>query len=208
VMVGVFMWLAIYEVLVRYMHLARLPEWGGIVSIVLAGINIFTNLAVVLLPLDLLWKVSSATSERILLIAFFVVGLLTASVSVGRLVYSAIHLDGMGDTTWLLPPLWTIGCVELFLGIICASLPALRPMFSDYRARKFYRVNNSDGINEENTLKSANDYGLPAESKTDVSNNGREPWSVINISRGGRNLTGDVDKGIEAHTYDAFHTTE
>jgi hypothetical protein len=128
VTIGVAAWLVIYEVLARYMHLARLPEWGGIVSIVLAGINIFTDLAVVLLPLDLLWKVSSAASERALLIAFFVTGILTASVSVGRVVYSAIHLDGMGDTTWLLPPLWTIGCAELFLGIVSIPFALYHPL--------------------------------------------------------------------------------
>jgi hypothetical protein len=76
-------------------------------------------------------------------------------------------------------------------------------MFSDYRSQKFYRVNNSEGINEESTLKSANDYGLPAEE-----GERREPWSVINISRGGRNLTGDVDKGIEAQNQNAFHHSE
>ncbi|KAF3931702.1 hypothetical protein ABW19_dt0204205 [Dactylella cylindrospora] len=96
-------------------------------ELVCGGINIVTDVMVWVLPLPMIWKIRQSLRERLLTCATFGVGAL-ACIACGIRLHSIREINKGG----LVPPnqtpylLWTM--TELYLAIICSSVPALRAL--------------------------------------------------------------------------------
>ncbi|KAK4231619.1 hypothetical protein QBC38DRAFT_440010 [Podospora fimiseda] len=101
----------------------NLPQW----YINAAG-NIITDLAVFVLPLPALWKLTLPNAQKYFLIGVFSLGLFTVILSIIRIRY----LKMFDDFPWENVPaaLWSIA--ELTCAITCACLPTMRPLVRMY----------------------------------------------------------------------------
>ncbi|KAJ5611147.1 hypothetical protein N7510_007866 [Penicillium lagena] len=91
--------------------------------------NILTDAILLCMPLNVVWKLPIAKSQKLLLSGVFLVGGLTLVFDIVRL-YAMIELTKAGpDITYNQAPvaMWT--CTEAAVGIIAACLPNLRPLF-------------------------------------------------------------------------------
>ncbi|KAJ5972602.1 uncharacterized protein N7479_002520 [Penicillium vulpinum] len=95
-----------------------------------AGINIFTDIVILLMPLPLLMKLNLHTRRKYALIAIFLTGTFASVASIVRL--NALYkytttTDVSYDAIQIL--LWSQ--VEVNVAIISASAPSLRPLFNN-----------------------------------------------------------------------------
>ena len=94
-----------------------------------AALNIATDLVLIVVPAPLLWKLQIPTRQRLILMSLFGMGTFATVVSVVRL-HSMYIIDisppaeqsvqGVAIAIW--------SCIEINTGIICASIPAMRPL--------------------------------------------------------------------------------
>ena len=91
------------------------------------SINIVTDVIIWLLPLPMVWKITQSMRERVFAILTFGIGAL-ACIACGIRLNTVKHIWNSSGS----PPnagsynLWTM--VELYLAIICSSVPALRAL--------------------------------------------------------------------------------
>ncbi|PBP17475.1 PTH11-like integral membrane protein [Diplocarpon rosae] len=94
-----------------------------------AGINILTDLLVLALPVKVVWGLQLPRRQKIGLMFVFGLGGFVCLVSILRL--HALHvMTTSSNLTWDSAPVVTWSIVEGATGIICASLPAMRPFVS------------------------------------------------------------------------------
>ncbi|KAI5925427.1 hypothetical protein F4810DRAFT_78801 [Camillea tinctor] len=94
-----------------------------------AAINIVLDLAVIILPLPELFKLSLTTRKKIQIMAMFAVGFFITIVSIVRLR----SLIVFGTTQNLTQDYVEVGywsTIEVPVGVICACMPAIRSLFS------------------------------------------------------------------------------
>ncbi|CAF9926325.1 MAG: hypothetical protein HETSPECPRED_006305 [Heterodermia speciosa] len=91
------------------------------------GINTFTDIALLLLPLPILWRLRASRLQKLVLTGIFITGLVVVAVSMVRLVLLARYRGH--DITWDFLPasIWT--AAEPSIAVVCACLPSLRPLF-------------------------------------------------------------------------------
>ncbi|KAH7327502.1 hypothetical protein BKA65DRAFT_481201 [Rhexocercosporidium sp. MPI-PUGE-AT-0058] len=87
--------------------------------------NILTDFFVYFLPIPLLWGLNMPPKRRLGLIFVFAVGGIVCIFGTLRLIFS-LTVDVSSDYTWEGFYLWLFAALELDLGIICASAPALK----------------------------------------------------------------------------------
>ncbi|KAG4444141.1 hypothetical protein IFR05_000370 [Cadophora sp. M221] len=87
--------------------------------------NILTDFFVYFLPIPLLWGLNMPPKRRFGLIFVFAVGGIVCVFGTLRLIFS-LTVDASSDYTWEGFYLWLFAALELDLGIICASAPALK----------------------------------------------------------------------------------
>ncbi|KAK3365498.1 hypothetical protein B0T24DRAFT_723232 [Lasiosphaeria ovina] len=93
-----------------------------------AAVSIATDLVLVAAPLPYFWSLNLPLRQRIVICVLFGVGFIAFVVSVVRIV-SLRDMQGIDVTYYLVSPLnWTV--IECSLGIICVSIPPMRPLFS------------------------------------------------------------------------------
>ncbi|KAH8587635.1 hypothetical protein B0O99DRAFT_393870 [Bisporella sp. PMI_857] len=96
-----------------------------------AAFNIITDFSLLVLPLHVIWKLQISQSKKVMVSCLLTLGgLIISVVSVLRLC-SLVHLNlRSDDVTWevVYPTIWSIG--EIQLGVLCACLPFLRPLFT------------------------------------------------------------------------------
>lgn len=95
--------------------------------IVGAGINIVTDLVILLLPMPTIWRLKIPTRSKISLSLIFGLGFIICIISCVRL--SGLVFWNMEDGTYVntMAVLWT--SLESTLGIICACIVVMRPLF-------------------------------------------------------------------------------
>ncbi|KAL4788075.1 hypothetical protein BJX76DRAFT_367792 [Aspergillus varians] len=98
-------------------------------------INIFTDILTTTLPMPLIWKLKLPTRQRLAVIAIFGLGIIVDVAGSFRTVYVWKSMIVSHDTTWEGWPVLLAGIVEINLGLICASTPALRPLVNFYVPR-------------------------------------------------------------------------
>ncbi|KAL4928668.1 uncharacterized protein BDV17DRAFT_291300 [Aspergillus undulatus] len=91
-------------------------------------INIFTDVLTTILPMPLIWKLKMPTRQRLAVMAIFGLGIVVDVAGAIRTVYVWKSMIASYDTTWEGWPILLAATVEINLGLICASAPALRPL--------------------------------------------------------------------------------
>ncbi|KAI1854904.1 hypothetical protein JX265_002543 [Neoarthrinium moseri] len=99
-----------------------------------AGIvNTLEDFILVFLPMRTVLNLDLPKRQKKIVIGLFGVGFLACAAGVVRTVYSWIMKTADNhDTTWNLWAVWVASIVELYLSIICASIPAIKPFFATY----------------------------------------------------------------------------
>ncbi|KAJ6256196.1 hypothetical protein Dda_9031 [Drechslerella dactyloides] len=85
-------------------------------------IHIFMDLALLILPIRVIWELQMPIKRKLSTLSLFVIGAIGCICAVMRVVTIAQLLDGF-DFTWTIydPGMW--GLLELTIGIICACIP-------------------------------------------------------------------------------------
>lgn len=99
------------------------PQW----YINAAG-NIVTDVAILVLPLPTLWALKLHMNQKLVLVGIFCLGFFTVAVSIVRIKFLKLSADGTWDNVEAAA--WSVS--ELCSGIICASLPTLRPLLARF----------------------------------------------------------------------------
>ncbi|USP80948.1 uncharacterized protein yc1106_08222 [Curvularia clavata] len=94
-----------------------------------AGINITQDVVIFLMPLFVVQGLPISKSQKKGLRAMFILGLSVSLVSVIRL-YSLDAISNSTDVSFDNTDHATLSAVEVNVGIICACLPAMRPLFA------------------------------------------------------------------------------
>ncbi|KAI0381140.1 hypothetical protein F5Y04DRAFT_289052 [Hypomontagnella monticulosa] len=89
--------------------------------------NILIDVVIIALPMPLLWSLKLSLGRKLGLIGLFLVAAFATVVSVLRCIYNA-DVDQM-DPTWGYVPTSILSTVEVGVGICCACLPVMYPLF-------------------------------------------------------------------------------
>jgi len=96
-----------------------------------AGFNIASDAIIIILPMPVLRRLNLATRQKQALMGIFAIGGFVCLISILRL-QSLISIANSSDPTYDNTPAATWSSAELNVGIICSSLPTLRPLISRY----------------------------------------------------------------------------
>ncbi|KAJ4353109.1 hypothetical protein N0V95_003643 [Ascochyta clinopodiicola] len=94
-----------------------------------AGLNIVQDVIILFLPIRVIRSLQISRSQKKGLITMFALGASAIVVSTVRL-YSLDNLANSNDETFDNSDQATLSAVEVNVGIICACLPAMRPLFA------------------------------------------------------------------------------
>ncbi|KAI0013882.1 integral membrane protein [Xylariaceae sp. FL0662B] len=96
-------------------------------------INTVTDFIVVLVPIKTVLGLNLPTKQRRIVIGLFGVGVVASSAGIARAYFTQVLTTAEDyDTTWNSWVVWFSSAIELYLGIICASIPATKPFFAKY----------------------------------------------------------------------------
>ncbi|KGO64115.1 hypothetical protein PEX1_020670 [Penicillium expansum] len=107
----------------------------GAIVFAASVINIFTDILVTALPMPLIWSLKLPTRQRLAVISIFGLGVVVNVAGCVRTVYVWKSLMTGYDGTWVGWPGLITAAVELSLGLICSSAPALRPLLAAFLPR-------------------------------------------------------------------------
>ncbi|KAI9751734.1 MAG: hypothetical protein M4579_005925 [Chaenotheca gracillima] len=91
-----------------------------------AGINVFTDVVILILPLPMVWNLQISVKQKLVLCGIFLLGAVVCVATTFRIVaYLKIDYE---DPTWSFveSAYWTNA--EVTLSIVCACLPTMRPL--------------------------------------------------------------------------------
>ncbi|GLI79413.1 hypothetical protein PoHVEF18_007746 [Penicillium ochrochloron] len=108
---------------------------GGSIVFSASVINIFTDFLVTALPMPLIWSLKLPARQRLAVISIFGLGIIVNVAGSVRTVYVWKSMVTGYDTTWLGWPVLVAAAVEINLGLICSSAPALRPLIATFLPR-------------------------------------------------------------------------
>ncbi|KAM5476056.1 hypothetical protein MauCBS54593_000739 [Microsporum audouinii] len=95
------------------------------------AINTATDIIVLVLPIPSVLSLNLPTRQRIILVLLFGAGF-GVCIAGGVRAYYTYRLNIAHDKTWEAYYLWISGTVELYVGVIGASLASLRPFFARF----------------------------------------------------------------------------
>ncbi|KAI2621201.1 hypothetical protein GGR54DRAFT_600554 [Hypoxylon sp. NC1633] len=139
-----------------------------------AAINIALDLAVIVLPLPELFKLSLSLRKRLQIMAMFAVGFFITVVSIVRLN----TLIQFGTTTNLTQDYVAVGywsTIEVPVGIICASMPAVRSLFSIALPKLFGTTRATVGSTFNSYGPGSSGNRLDSRNKVSI----KQEWSVL-----------------------------
>ncbi|KAL2061629.1 hypothetical protein VTL71DRAFT_7006 [Oculimacula yallundae] len=111
-------------------------------TLLAAGIiNTLTDFATVLLPIRTVWTLQLPKRQMYVVITLFGFGFISCAAGIVRTYYMYEVTTGW-DQTWRSYPVWITSSLELYIGIICASIPATKPFFSTYLPTLFGSLTN------------------------------------------------------------------
>lgn len=100
-----------------------------------ATINVVIDFIIYIMPMPAFYKLQLPLSQRIGLIILFSVGSIVVVAGVMREYYIHITVYKTYDVTWEGYDLWIWTAVEVNLGVICGSVPSLKPLLFRSRSR-------------------------------------------------------------------------
>ncbi|KAI0433454.1 hypothetical protein F5Y09DRAFT_298967 [Xylaria sp. FL1042] len=89
--------------------------------------NILADAVIIVLPLPLLWSLKLSTMRKLGLIALFLVAAITTVISLLRVIFNA-KINTM-DATWNFVTVAILSTVEVNVGVCCACMPVIYPLF-------------------------------------------------------------------------------
>ncbi|KAI1391017.1 uncharacterized protein F4822DRAFT_395204 [Hypoxylon trugodes] len=97
--------------------------------ITLSSLNIGIDIIILLLPIPLVIRMQLPTRQKISVILLFATGIFVCAVALKRVIYIPV-LEASEDYDWDAVPDMILCFLEVNFGIVCASVPAVRPFFS------------------------------------------------------------------------------
>ncbi|KAK0508024.1 hypothetical protein JMJ35_009913 [Cladonia borealis] len=107
----------------------RLPYTSG-------GINVLSDLYVLILPMPCVWGLNMILSRKLRLISIFGLGFFVCATSIVRLGMTSI-LYTSSDATWNLSKITIYSVIEVNVGIICACLLTFPTFLERHKPRSF-----------------------------------------------------------------------
>ncbi|KAK9416214.1 hypothetical protein SUNI508_09794 [Seiridium unicorne] len=96
-------------------------------------INTITDFIIVFLPMQIVMHLDLPRKQRYIVIGLFGAGFLACAAGIVRIVFTWLMTTATNrDTTWNAWSVWVASGIELYVGIICASIPAIKPFFATY----------------------------------------------------------------------------
>ncbi|TQN70433.1 hypothetical protein CSHISOI_05055 [Colletotrichum shisoi] len=144
--------------------------------LVASTINTATDFAVVLLPLTLVRVVyaDKLTPRQMTIVnILFGAGFLASFAGVARTYFTWI-MTTEPDATWNAWINWLMSCVELFLGIICTSVPSIKPFFNKYVPRLLGTVSRKSHAASAPVLTNKTANGLAITSQVSTGSDAKE----------------------------------
>ncbi|PGG98810.1 hypothetical protein GX51_06606 [Blastomyces parvus] len=106
-------------------------------------VNAVLDLLTMLVPIPIAWQLQLPIRQRLAVIAIFCLGAIVVAASCVKTRYIVTAMAESYDEQFDAYPLWIMSIVEIDLGIICASAPALRPLISRYMPKTFGTLSRS-----------------------------------------------------------------
>ncbi|KAH8846547.1 hypothetical protein MCOR27_002143 [Pyricularia oryzae] len=123
-----------------------------------AGANIGTDIIIFALPLPALWKLRINGPQKLVLLGIFSLGFFATVISILRLTF----LDDSPDITWSNAISSSWSTAEISIGLMCASLPSLRPLVGKVLPRLASTFGKSASPSKGAYGASGNRYGAKA----------------------------------------------
>ncbi|KAI9691900.1 MAG: hypothetical protein M1822_007973 [Bathelium mastoideum] len=98
-----------------------------------SAINLVTDIALLFLPLPLVWGLSLPRAQKLAVSAIFAIGVFDIGVAISRFIFIIqfeLQLLRSIDVTWTFVSVQVWSAVEVNVAIICASLASLRPLLN------------------------------------------------------------------------------
>ncbi|KAI2462840.1 hypothetical protein F4781DRAFT_418771 [Annulohypoxylon bovei var. microspora] len=89
--------------------------------------NILADTMIIALPIPMLWNLKLSLLRKLGLIALFLVAAVTTVISLLRCIYNS-HIDPK-DATWNFITVAILSTVEVSVGVCCACMPVIYPLF-------------------------------------------------------------------------------
>ncbi|KAI4867285.1 hypothetical protein F4820DRAFT_414403 [Hypoxylon rubiginosum] len=99
--------------------------------IALSSLNIGIDVIILLLPIPLVLRMQLPKRQKVSIILLFATGIVVCAVALKRVTYIPV-LEASEDYDWDAVPDMILCFIEVNFGIICASVPAVRPFFSRF----------------------------------------------------------------------------
>ncbi|KAI4126954.1 MAG: hypothetical protein LQ338_003476 [Usnochroma carphineum] len=94
-----------------------------------AVINITFDFFILLLPVNMLWRLQINNAQKVALTFIFMLGGLECVIAIVRLLSAIIHIDDE-DFSWVITDTLVWTAAECSVGVISVCLPTLRPLVS------------------------------------------------------------------------------
>ncbi|KAI2473895.1 hypothetical protein F4781DRAFT_379269 [Annulohypoxylon bovei var. microspora] len=95
----------------------------------LSSLNIGIDIIILLLPIPLVIRMQLPRRQKVSVILLFATGIVVCCVALKRVTYIPV-LEATEDYDWDAVPDMILCFIEVNLGIVCASVPVVRPFFS------------------------------------------------------------------------------
>jgi hypothetical protein len=106
--------------------------------------NVCLDLVIVLMPLPHVWRLHAPLAQRVVLAGMFALGTFIAVVSLVRLIiFLQIPIATQGDVTYNFREIIVWSIVEVNIGLACACLPSLKPVFQAVGLNKLFSFSSS-----------------------------------------------------------------
>ncbi|KAF2439773.1 hypothetical protein P171DRAFT_524858 [Karstenula rhodostoma CBS 690.94] len=148
---------------------------------VFSSLNILIDLITLALPVKLFLELQMSIRQRMSLIAMFGAGSFVCAVAIQRTIILP-HLLNSSDYTWDVVPQMVWGFLEVNTGVVCAALPASKPLFTRYLPRFL------SSRSRDSSRRKSGSLPLPESLGGDRKRRGNGPHAPFAGNSGGRNL--------------------
>lgn len=126
--------------------------------------NATVDIAMLILPIAMLWNVHMAKRDKIGVVAILMTGSLVCIVSVIRL-RAHVSILSDHDGTWIAAKVIQWNAVEVHVGVICACLPHMKPLLRRHFPKVFESSSQGDTPMELPSLESLSQHGIREENR-------------------------------------------
>jgi hypothetical protein len=163
-----------------------------------------------LLPIPFLVETKLAIRDKIILGSLMGLGLLASAATIPKLI--GLHqLSSLSDVTWILAnfSMWTV--VEIYYGIIAASIPALRSLFeTGFQKVRVASIRRSQIVDPHGTIASMRSENMmstkseiPAQGSQAISSLEQRSDSDALGYSGSQKSSRDLEKGLSFAEYES-----